>query len=106
MDGWSRAGPGLNQKQACAAGGEQKLQLAGSADAASGHGKDGRNGKLETGAEVETRGAVGAKDGEAGLPAEIQIAEEECAGGVVGVRGNGLIPKTSSPSWRYRGCAG
>ena len=96
MDGWVRAGAGFKQQQAGAAGGEQKLWLAGSTDAPGGHGLDGSDRKLETGAEVETRGAVGAEDGEAGLTAEIQVAEEECPGGVAGARGDGLRPQASS----------
>ena len=57
---------------------------------------DGSDGKLETGAEVEARGAVRAEDGEARLPAEVQVAEEERPGGVAGRRGNGLRPEASS----------
>jgi hypothetical protein len=78
----ARAGVGFKQKHACSAGGEQKLRFAGSTDAAGGHSLDGSDGKLETGAQVETRGAVGAEDSEAGLTAQVQVAEEECAGGV------------------------
>ena len=57
---------------------------------------DGSDGKLETGAEVEARGAIGAEDDEARLPAEVQVAEEERPGGVAGRRGNGLRPEASS----------
>src|ERR1035441_3550222 len=95
VDGWVRAGAGFKQQQACSAGGKQELRPAGSTEMPAGDAVDGSDRKLETGAEVETRGAVGAEDGEACLTAEIQVAEEECPGGVAGARGDGLRPQAS-----------
>src|ERR1035438_10253216 len=96
VDGWVRAGAGFKQQQACSAGGKQELRPAGSTEMPAGDAVDGSDRKLETGAEVETRGAVGAEDGEACLTAKIQVAEQECPGGVAGRRGNGLRPQASS----------
>ena len=62
---------------------------------------DGSDGKLETGAEVEARRAVRAEDGEARLPAEVQVAEEERPGGVAGRRGRSQT-QSFEPDWKMR----